>query len=90
MPRLHVEPVLCGGDLDADSPDNTVRFCAARQAYFAKWGDEGVVDLQEKLSELVILTASRTLLGAATTQITASMRYLLCVPWLGWHMVAVH
>ena len=37
------------------------------QAYFAKWGDEGVVDLQEKLSELVILTASRTLMGAAAS-----------------------
>ncbi len=35
------------------------------QAYFAKWDNEGVVDLQEKLSELVILTASRTLMGAA-------------------------
>lgn len=36
--------------------------CAV-QAFFAKWGDEGVVDLQEELSDLIILTASRTLLG---------------------------
>jgi len=31
--------------------------------YFAKWGDEGEVDLFESLSELTILTASRCLLG---------------------------
>ena len=34
------------------------------QEYFAKWGSEGVVDLAATFSELIILTASRTLLGA--------------------------
>jgi hypothetical protein len=34
------------------------------QAYFGKWGDEGVVDLAATFSEVIILTASRTLLGA--------------------------
>ena len=33
------------------------------EEYFAKWGDTGVVDLMEVFSELIILTASRTLLG---------------------------
>ena len=33
------------------------------QEYFAKWEDEGTVDLKDELSELIILTASRTLLG---------------------------
>jgi len=32
-------------------------------AFFDKWGDGGVVDLLDKLPELVVLTASRTLLG---------------------------
>lgn len=36
---------------------------SAAQEYFAKWGDEGIVDLKDELSELIILTASRTLLG---------------------------
>ena len=31
--------------------------------FFAKWGDEGEVDLLEQLSELIVLTASRCLLG---------------------------
>ena len=31
--------------------------------YFAKWGDEGEVDLLDALSELIVLTASRCLLG---------------------------
>jgi sterol 14alpha-demethylase len=33
------------------------------QAFFAKWDDEGTVDLKDELSELIILTASRTLMG---------------------------
>ncbi len=33
------------------------------EAYFAQWGDEGVVDLMQAFSDLIILTASRTLLG---------------------------
>ncbi|KAL4458418.1 hypothetical protein ABPG75_013283 [Micractinium tetrahymenae] len=33
------------------------------EAYFSKWGDEGVVDLMQAFSDLIILTASRTLLG---------------------------
>lgn len=35
------------------------------QEFFANWGDEGVVDLKEQLSDLIILTASRTLMGTA-------------------------
>ena len=34
------------------------------QKYFSKWGEEGVVDLNEELAELIILTATRTLMGA--------------------------
>lgn len=34
------------------------------QACFAKWGDEGEVDLSKAFAELIILTASRTLMGA--------------------------
>ena len=33
------------------------------QEYFAKWPQEGVVDLSHEFAELIILTASRTLLG---------------------------
>ena len=33
------------------------------EKFFKSWGDEGVIDLKEQLSELIILTASRTLLG---------------------------
>lgn len=33
------------------------------EAFFGKWGAEGVVDLREQLSELIILTASRCLMG---------------------------
>ena len=36
---------------------------AVLQNYFAKWGDEGVVDLKAELEHLIILTASRCLLG---------------------------
>ena len=32
-------------------------------AFFEKWGDEGEVDLLDSLSELIVLTASRCLLG---------------------------
>ncbi len=37
---------------------------ARAQAYFARWGDEGEVDLSKAFAELIILTASRTLMGA--------------------------
>jgi sterol 14alpha-demethylase len=33
------------------------------ESYFSKWGDTGVVDLGKSFGELIILTASRTLLG---------------------------
>eukprot|EP00898_Chlorokybus_atmophyticus_P001267 jgi/Chlat1/2140/Chrsp17S02727 len=33
------------------------------QAFFSKWADEGEVDLKDELSHLIILTASRCLLG---------------------------
>jgi sterol 14alpha-demethylase len=39
-------------------------FVSEARAYFAQWGDEGVVDLKDALAELIILTASRTLMGA--------------------------
>ena len=39
------------------------QFVAEARAYFAGWGDEGVVDLKDALAELIILTASRTLMG---------------------------
>ena len=46
------------------------------QEYFAKWPQEGVVDLSHEFSELIILTASRTLLGELP---------LSGLPWqLGW------
>lgn len=36
--------------------------------YFSKWGDEGQVDLRNELSELIILTASRCLMGKEIRQ----------------------
>eukprot|EP00976_Prorocentrum_cordatum_P105838 1194338-Prorocentrum_minimum.AAC.4 len=33
------------------------------EAFFEKWGDEGEVDLLQELSDLIILTASRCLMG---------------------------
>nr|QQD79793.1 sterol 14 alpha-demethylase [Prototheca wickerhamii] len=33
------------------------------EAFFARWGDSGVVNLMDAFGELIILTASRTLLG---------------------------
>eukprot|EP00163_Fabomonas_tropica_P029404 TRINITY_DN627_c0_g1_i3.p2 TRINITY_DN627_c0_g1~~TRINITY_DN627_c0_g1_i3.p2 ORF type:complete len:603 (-),score=206.75 TRINITY_DN627_c0_g1_i3:2856-4664(-) len=33
------------------------------QEYFANWGEEGVIDIRDAMSELTILTASRCLLG---------------------------
>ncbi|KAH7373474.1 hypothetical protein KP509_17G058700 [Ceratopteris richardii] len=33
------------------------------KSFFSKWGDEGVVDLKSELEHLIILTASRCLLG---------------------------
>ena len=38
-------------------------FVLPRQAFFKKWGDEGEVDLLQELSDLIILTASRCLMG---------------------------
>ena len=34
------------------------------QDFFAKWGQEGTIDFARTFSELIILTASRTLMGA--------------------------
>ena len=70
-----LSPWLLSKDISS-SHSRSIRACAF-QAYFAKWGDEGVVDLQEKLSELVILTASRTLMGATIAHIWAF------VAWFG-------
>jgi hypothetical protein len=42
-----------GATLDAHSQD-----------FFAKWSNEGIVDFASTFSELIILTASRTLMGA--------------------------
>lgn len=33
------------------------------QQYFAKWGNEGVIDFYQEFSKLITLTAARTLLG---------------------------
>ncbi|KAK9831328.1 hypothetical protein WJX81_002868 [Elliptochloris bilobata] len=38
-------------------------FVSEAEAYFAKWGDAGEVDLSKAFAELIILTASRTLMG---------------------------
>lgn len=45
-------------------PDQKQSWTPLAQDFFARWGEEGVVDLKEELTELIILTASRTLLGA--------------------------
>eukprot|EP00005_Dracoamoeba_jomungandri_P002406 CAMPEP_0174251240 /NCGR_PEP_ID=MMETSP0439-20130205/1127_1 /TAXON_ID=0 /ORGANISM="Stereomyxa ramosa, Strain Chinc5" /LENGTH=404 /DNA_ID=CAMNT_0015331507 /DNA_START=45 /DNA_END=1256 /DNA_ORIENTATION=- len=34
------------------------------EAYFGKWGEKGEIDLRDALSELIILTASRCLMGS--------------------------
>lgn len=39
----------------------------AVQEFFVQWKDEGVVNLIDVLSDLIILTASRTLLGRPPT-----------------------
>lgn len=39
------------------------QFVEESKAYFDKWGDSGVVNLPDVFGELIILTASRTLLG---------------------------
>lgn len=39
------------------------QFRAEAEAFFAKWGDSGEVDLKEEFSRLIALTAARTLLG---------------------------
>lgn len=39
------------------------QFVEETEAYFKKWGDTGVVNLPDVFGELIILTASRTLLG---------------------------
>ena len=38
-------------------------FVQEAEEYFSKWGDTGVVDLMDVFGELIIMTASRTLLG---------------------------
>jgi sterol 14-demethylase len=38
-------------------------FRAEAEEYFAKWGQTGEVDFMKAFSDLIILTASRTLLG---------------------------
>ncbi|GAB4822084.1 hypothetical protein N2152v2_009130 [Parachlorella kessleri] len=38
-------------------------FVQEAEDYFSKWGETGVVDLMQVFSDLIILTASRTLLG---------------------------
>ncbi|GLI64117.1 hypothetical protein VaNZ11_007292 [Volvox africanus] len=39
------------------------QFNKEAEEYFAKWGDEGIIDFKEEFSKLVTLTAARTLLG---------------------------
>ena len=39
------------------------RHATVMQDYFASWPQEGTVDLFEKIAELIIMTASRTLMG---------------------------
>lgn len=45
------------------------------QEFLGKWRDEGVVNFIEEMSELIICTASRTLLGYPLSK--ASMPHLL-------------
>ena len=54
------------------------------QAYFAKWGDSGEVDLSKAFAELIILTASRTLMGAALLTIHHVIRIpnTTCLCWV--------
>ena len=47
------------------------------QAFFGAWKDEGVVDLREQLAELIILTASRTLMGMPPS--LTCRRQVLCL-----------
>ncbi len=41
------------------------------QDFFSKWGQEGTIDFAKTFSELIILTASRTLMGTHTSSIAA-------------------
>ena len=47
------------------------------QDYFASWPEEGTVDLFEKVAELIIMTASRTLMGEHAT-VPRCLYVLLC------------
>ena len=40
------------------------------QDYFAAWPQEGTVDLFQKIAELIIMTASRTLMGMCKKSMT--------------------
>ena len=61
--------------------NHSMRILQETTDYFSKWGDTGVVDLKEALSELTILTAARCLLGAEVReklyrQVAAAYQYL--------------
>ncbi len=49
--------------MSVDMSVQCCRVCLALQDYFATWPQEGTVDLFEKIAELIIMTASRTLMG---------------------------
>eukprot|EP00030_Apusomonadida_sp_AF-17_P002326 a339296_1180.p1 GENE.a339296_1180~~a339296_1180.p1 ORF type:complete len:495 (-),score=216.40 a339296_1180:25-1476(-) len=55
-----ISGALRGEQLKSYVPDMRAE---AEQFFAAKWGSEGVIDLRESLSELIILTAARCLMG---------------------------
>ncbi|KAJ0046127.1 hypothetical protein Pint_05406 [Pistacia integerrima] len=53
----------CEGFVCAVLITAVLQMCSDFQDYFSKWGDSGEVDLKYELEHLIILTASRCLLG---------------------------
>ena len=47
------------------------------QDFFAKWGQEGTIDFAKTFSELIILTASRTLMGTPYCHCACPTRHSL-------------
>ena len=50
------------------------------EAYFATWGDSGEINLRDKFSELIILTASRCLMGEEVCHAQQIKLFLLLCP----------
>ncbi|XP_048527481.1 obtusifoliol 14-alpha demethylase-like isoform X3 [Triticum urartu] len=60
---LKLLPTLFNKGLPAMTNDLYVKYGSVFMGYFAKWGDEGIVDLKLEFEKLLMLISSRCLLG---------------------------